>query len=187
MKKKFLTVLCIMLLIGTMLGGCAGQTDSDISDAGQSESETAEDDSLTTAEDAEAEDSVSQDSEISLADGVYTVDFDTDSSMFHINEAYDGKATLTVADGEMTVHITLVSKNIVNLYLGLAEDAADHEADWLMPTEDEVTYSDGYTETVYGFDVPVETLNEEFDLAIIGTKGTWYDHRVSVSNPEPEE
>ena len=24
-----------------------------------------------------------------------------------------------------------------------------------------------------------------FDLALVGTKGTWYDHKVSVSNPEP--
>ena len=26
-------------------------------------------------------------------------------------------------------------------------------------------------------------LGEEFDLALIGTKGKWYDHKVSVSNP----
>ena len=25
-------------------------------------------------------------------------------------------------------------------------------------------------------------LNEEFDVAIIGTKGKWYDHKVSVTN-----
>ncbi|MCD8123504.1 MAG: sirohydrochlorin cobaltochelatase [Lachnospiraceae bacterium] len=121
-----------------------------------------------------------------LADGTYTVDFDTDSSMFHINEALDGKATLTVENGEMTVHITLVSQNIVNLYVGLAEDAEADGAEILEPTVDTVTYSDGTSEEVYGFDVPVETLDEEFDLAILGTKGTWYDHKVSVSNPEAE-
>lgn len=27
-------------------------------------------------------------------------------------------------------------------------------------------------------------LDEEFDLALIGTKGKWYDHKVRVSNPE---
>ena len=53
-----------------------------------------------------------------------------------------------------------------------------------MPTEDTVTYSDGTTETVHGFDVPVPALDEEFDLALIGKKGKWYDHRVSVSSPE---
>ena len=30
-----------------------------------------------------------------LKDGVYTADFDTDSNMFHVNEAKDGKGTLT--------------------------------------------------------------------------------------------
>ena len=43
------------------------------------------------------------------------------------------------------------------------------------------------TEEVYGFDVPVPALDEEFDLALIGSKGIWYDHKVSVSNPEPIE
>ncbi len=33
--------------------------------------------------------------EAALPDGVYTADFDTDSSMFHANEANDGKGTLT--------------------------------------------------------------------------------------------
>ena len=41
------------------------------------------------------------------------------------------------------------------------------------------------TEVVYGFDVPVPVLDEEFDLALVGTKGTWYDHKVTVSNPKP--
>ncbi len=101
--------------------------------------------------------------------------------MFHINEAYDNRATLTVANGAMTVHITLPSKNIVNLFPGLADDAAKDGANLLQPTEDEVTYSDGLTETVYGFDVPVPYLDREFDLALIGTKGVWYDHKVTVS------
>ena len=101
--------------------------------------------------------------------------------MFHINEAYDNRAVLTVKDGEMTVHITLPSKNILNLYPGLADDAAKDGAVLLQPTEDEVTYSDGMTETVYGFDVQVPYLDREFDLALIGTKGVWYDHKVTVS------
>lgn len=58
-----------------------------------------------------------------LADGTYTAEFSTDSSMFHVSEACDGKGTLTVKDGKMTMHISLGSKNILNLYLGLAKDA----------------------------------------------------------------
>ena len=122
--------------------------------------------------------------EQALPDGVYTADFDTDSSMFHVSEACEGKGTLTVEGGVMSIHISLGSKNILNLYPGLAEDARKEGAELLQPTEDTVTYSDGLSETVYGFDVPVPALDEEFDLALIGKKGKWYDHKVSVSNPE---
>lgn len=115
-----------------------------------------------------------------LPDGVYTAEFDTDSSMFHANEACDGKGTLTVENGQMTFHVSLASTHIVNLYLGKASDAADHEADWLQPTTDTVTYSDGTSEEVYGFDIPVSAVDADFDLAILGTKGKWYDHVVSV-------
>ena len=31
--------------------------------------------------------------------------------------------------------------------------------------------------------MPVPALGEEFDLALIGKKGTWYDHKVRVENP----
>ena len=127
----------------------------------------------------------SQGEKAPVADGTYTVKFDTDSSMFHINEAYKGKATLTVKDGKMTVHITLASKKIINLYYGLAADAAKAGAKIIAPTTDTVEYSDGTTEEVYGFDVPVPYLDKEFDCAILGTKGTWYDHKVSVSDPQP--
>ena len=122
-----------------------------------------------------------------LADGVYSAEFNTDSSMFRVNEACEGRGTLTVQDGAMSIHISLVSKNIVHLFPGTAEEAQQTEAMWLEPTIDTVTYSDGIREEVYGFDVPVSALDETFDLAILGTKGTWYDHKVSVSAPRPLE
>ena len=122
-----------------------------------------------------------------LADGAYTALFITDSSMFHVNEACDGRGTLTVKDGEMTIHVTLASKNILNLFFGLAENAKQEGAVLLTPTEDEVTYPDGMTETVYGFDIPVPAIDEAFDVALIGKKGKWYDHKVTVSDPIPME
>ncbi len=118
-----------------------------------------------------------------LADGEYQAKFTTDSSMFHINEAYNNMGTLTVKGGVMTIHISLPSENIVNLYPGLAADAQKDGAQLLQPTKDEVTYDDGTTETVNGFDVPVPYLDKEFDLALVGTKGTWYDHKVVVASP----
>ena len=133
-----------------------------------------------------ASESAAASSALALEDGTYTAEFDTDSSMFHVNEADNGKGTLTVEDGQMTIHIRLASTHIVNLYVGMAADAPDHEADWLQPTTDTVTYSDGTSEEVYGFDVPVEALDADFQLAILGTKGKWYDHTVSVRNVEAQ-
>lgn len=121
--------------------------------------------------------------EAGLPDGTYTAKFQTDSSMFRVSEVCDGRGTLTVENGKMTLHISLGSKKIVNLYPGFAEDAAKDGAELLQPTEDTVTYSDGMTEEVYGFDIPVPALDTEFDLALIGTKEKWYDHKVSVSDP----
>ena len=119
-----------------------------------------------------------------LEDGEYQVKFTTDSSMFKINESLNDMGTLTVKGGKMTIHITLVSENIVNLFPGLAEDAQKDGAELLEPTKDEVKYDDGTTETVNGFDVPVPYLDKECDLALIGTKGKWYDHKVIVESPE---
>ena len=118
-----------------------------------------------------------------LEDGTYEAEFKTDSGMFHVNEACNGRGVLTVKDGQMSIHISLTSKNIVNLFVGKAADAKKDGAELLQPTTDTVTYDDGTTEEVNGFDVPVKALDKDFDLALIGTKGKWYDHTVSVTNP----
>lgn len=39
---------------------------------------------------------------------------------------------------------------------------------------------------VYGFDVPIPAIDEEFDVALIGKKNKWYDHKVKVTNPQKE-
>ena len=190
MKAK--TLMNKIIIVGglsacLLLGGCgAGQA----ADATSAESTVAAQEStVTPTESTETAETVSTETaqnEAQLPDGVYTAEFSTDSSMFHVSEACDGKGTLTVKDGVMTIHISLGSKKILNLYPGLAEDAAKDGAVLLEPTTDTVTYSDGMTEEVYGFDVPVPVIGEEFDLALIGTKGKWYDHKVKVSDPVAE-
>lgn len=191
MKAK--TLMNKIIIVGglsacLLLGGCgAGQA----ADATSAESTVAAQEStVTPTEITETAETVSTEiaqDKAQLPDGVYTAEFSTDSSMFHVSEACDGKGTLTVKDGVMTIHISLGSKKILNLYPGLAEDAAKDGAVLLEPTTDTVTYSDGMTEEVYGFDVPVPVIGEEFDLALIGTKGKWYDHKVKVSDPVAED
>lgn len=178
--RKLYAFLLILGMILSLLTGCGGAGTA--SDAPASSSA-----GTVTASDAASSSEESNIQEPALPDGVYSAEFETDSSMFRVNEACDGKGTLTVQDGKMTIHVSLMSQKIVNLFPGTAEDAEKEGAVWLEPTVDTVTYSDGLSEEVYGFDVPVPAIGEEFDLALVGTKGTWYDHKVSVQNPEPLE
>ena len=169
--NQFLSLSVVSALLLTCLSGCAGSSST------ASGSEAASSAAVSSAAASEI---------AALPDGVYSADFVTDSGMFHANEACNGKGTLTVENGKMTFHVSLVSKKVVNLYPGAAADAEDHKTDWLIPTLDTVTYSDGTSEEVYGFDIPVTALDEDFALALLGSKGKWYDHTVSVCNAQPK-
>ena len=148
--------LASITLAALLLAGC-----------GASASTTAESASAaaSTVETAPATTEAPAEEPAALPDGVYTAEFKTDSSMFHASEAVDGMGTLTVENGVMTFHVSLQSQKIVNLYLGMAADATSDE--------------------VYGFDIPVQAVDTDFQLAILGTKGTWYDHTVSVADAQP--
>ena len=178
--KKTIRIIPVLLAV-LLLAGCGTPTTPAVTAAPTVAEETAAVTSATPTQETEPAVAAKV-----LPDGEYTVDFETDSGMFRANEACNGKGTLTVKDGIQTLHVSLQSKKIVNLYVGTAEDAQQSGAVWLEPTLDTVTYSDGLSEEVFGFDIPVVSVGQEFDLAIIGTKGVWYDHRVSVQNPVPQ-
>ena len=166
--KKLLALTLAALLLAAVLTGCASApAEPPAADSQPTQTEQPAAEEPAAEQPAAEEEPVAE--EPALADGVYTADFDTDSSMFHANEACDGKGTLTVKDGEMTIHVSLVSKTILNLFPGLAEDAQKDGAVLLQPTTDTVTYSDGLSDEVYGFDIPVEALDEDFQLRLRGT------------------
>ena len=165
MKKKQITALLLSVFLIFGCSACAGNTN---------ESSASSETSVSSAEPTPTEEP-----DVVPEDGVYTAEFKTDSSMFQANEACEGMGTLTVENGEMTFHVSLRSKKILNLYLGTAEDAKQNESEWLQPTTDTVTYKDGTSEEVYGFDIPLKSVDRDFDLALIGTKGTWYDHKAA--------
>lgn len=188
MKKKSMILIGAAVILA-VLTACSGNKPEQVPVSERisevvSVSETVSEETVSEIVTSEAE---PVKTENTLADGLYYAEFNTDSTMFHANETCDGKGLLTVKDGEMTIHVSLPSKTIQNLYSGLAEDAQKEGAELLQPTIDEVTYDDGLTEEVNGFDIPVPYLNDEFDLALIGKKGIWYDHKVFVSNPEPAD
>ena len=178
--KKMIRLISV-LLSALLLAGCGAPAAPAVTTAPTVAEETAAVTSATPTQETEPAVAAKV-----LPDGEYTVDFETDSGMFRANEACNGKGTLTVKDGIQTLHVSLQSKKIVNLYVGTAEDAQQSGAVWLEPIVDTVTYSDGLSEEVFGFDIPVVSVGQEFDLAIIGTKGVWYNHRVSVRNPVPQ-
>ena len=186
--SKIKTIFLTGVLVFSMafMSACAGKTE-DQQEAAVEETAPAAKEVTEEPEESEAAAEVQEDTaettQAILPDGTYDAEFSTDSSMFHVSEACDGKGVLTVENGQMTIHVSLASKKILNLYPGSAEDAQKDGAQLLEPTVDEVTYSDGLTDEVYGFDIPVPALDEEFDVALIGTKGKWYDHKVCVSNP----
>ena len=157
-KKLLIAVLAVMMIAVFCFTGCGG--------SGESEEAAAP-----------------EVNEYGLADNTYVATFTTDNGMFHVNEANNNKGILTVENGEMTIHVSLAGKGILNLYPGLAEDAQKEGAVLLEPTTDTVVYSDGMEEEVYGFDIPVPAIGEEFDCALVGKKGKWYDHKVMVSDP----
>ena len=177
MKKAMVLAACVLALMAALCMGCSSGSSSSSASASASGASAT----------ASTQSSASGQGDSQLAAGVYTVDVDTDSSMFHVNESKDGKGELTVSeDGTMSVHMTLVSKRITNLYAGTADEAKANPDGVIEPTTDKVTYSDGYEEEVYGFDVPVPALDEGFAVAILGEKGSWYDHEVTISNPVKE-
>ena len=150
-------------------------------------SETVSAASASTSESGNAVSAASspQETGTTLEDGIYMAKFDTDSNMFRVNDMDYGRGVLTVKNGKMSIHIRLVSQNIVNLFYGNKEDAQKEGAELIDPTVETVDYGDGTTEDVNCFDVPVPALDQEFTVSLIGTHGNWYEHQVTVSDPVP--
>ena len=175
--KRMTCIFLLLALLCTLFTGCGSKKQPEPSPAPEQSA---------PAEEA-AEPAAEETAEAPLPDGEYIAIFTTDSSMFHVNEAYNDEGILTVENGQMTIHVALAGKGILNLFPGSAEDAQAEGAVLLEPTTDTVKYNDGTTEEVYGFDIPVPALDEEFPCALVGKKGTWYDHMVVVSDPQPVE
>lgn len=193
MKAKL--AISTAFLAAIMLTGCRGASEVQVQPQNAPAEEAAQAAVPTVAEDITEETTVAEPTEVpeeetpdpGIPDGIYMANFDTDGSMFHVNETMDGKGMLTVLDGKMSIHLVMPSKNVINLFRGTAEDAQKEGAVLIEPVIEEVTYDDGLTEEVYAFDVSVPVLGEEFDCALVGTKGKWYDHKVVVSDPVPYE
>ena len=110
-----------------------------------------------------------------LADGTYDIEVETDSSMFHSDSC-----TLTVADGTYVAALVLPGEGFSRLYFGTAEEA--------ITASDDLIYDYRLNdEGKYTFDIPVEALDEELQIAAFGQRrDTWYDHTIIFHAPEGE-
>ena len=139
-RNKFTYIVAMTLVCAMSLAACGNKNAK-----AETESKKAVQDATESTKKAEKTE------KIALSDGTYTAEFTTDSSMFHVNDVYDNKGTLIVKDGKATIHVTLTSTHIVNLFLGTAKDASKDKAELLEPTVETVDYGDGTTEEVNAF------------------------------------
>lgn len=95
MKKKLLVLVLSAVMAVGMMSGCGAKSD------------TSDGEAKVEQEASSKEDKKEETPKCELEDGTYTAEFKTDSGMFHVNEANDGKGTLTVKDGKMTIHVSL--------------------------------------------------------------------------------
>ena len=105
MKRKLITIFSTLLLVCSLFCGCADK--NNVQENNIKEDTPATEYSVNTeSEEPSAQNEVVEEVEKAvIPDGMYKADFDTDSSMFHVSEACDGKGILTVKNGEMTIHI----------------------------------------------------------------------------------
>ena len=93
MKRRIAVLAAVFALAVGMLGGCGNnaQPAADSTKAEENSMDTSAQDEIVkdTADEAQQP---SDDVQIpALEDGIYDAEFNTDSSMFHVNEANDGR------------------------------------------------------------------------------------------------
>ena len=128
------------------------------------------------------------------ADGEYETSAEVTGSMFRVISS-----RLIVKDGKLKASILLSGTGYDYLYTGTAaEAAAADEKSWIAPTGSE-TYTDtktGAEKTGYRFEIPVEELDKQMDVAVRSAKKkTWADKTVTIHStaaiptvtPEPTE
>ena len=103
-----------------------------------------------------------------LADGVYTIDVESSSSMFKVV-----KAELTVEGGKMGAVLTLSGTGYEKLYMGTGEEAAGASEEEMIPFVEDA-------EGAYTYTVPVEALDQPVNCAAFSRKKQqWYDRELT--------
>lgn len=102
-----------------------------------------------------------------VEDGVYPVEVESSSSMFHVTAA-----ELTVREGKMEAILTLSGEGYLKLFMGTAAEAAASDGSSFI---DYVTDAEGK----YTYTVPVEALDLPIECAAFSrNKEKWYDRQI---------
>lgn len=178
--RKYILCAGIVGLVA-LSSGCGQKTDSGATSQAVSEqADTKENAETSGAAGAETEKETAPTVQVvtddmvpveadALKDGVYPVEVDSSSSMFHITEA-----ELTVADGKMSAKLTLSGSGYGKVFMGTGEEAEKAgEGDYIQAEES----ADGKNV----FEIPVEALDKGIDCAAYSKKKeTWYDRTLVV-------
>ena len=121
MKKTIALLMTLMLITATAAGCGSGSSGAPAAADTGATAQTEAGEAGKTGE--SGQEGTTAENGAPIADGMYQAEFNTDGSMFHVNETKDGKGILIVSDGKMTIHVVMPSKNTVNLFCGTAEDA----------------------------------------------------------------
>ena len=98
-----------------------------------------------------------------IKNGTYSIETDTDSSMFKIINC-----ELTVTDESMNAVVTLSGTGYGKIFMGTVEELIEDEAiDFTL------------SEERHSFTVSVSALDKDLPCAALGTKsGNWFDHNI---------
>ena len=176
--RKYILCAGIVGLVG-LSSGCGQKTDSGATSQAVSEqADTKENAETSGAAGAETEKETAPTVQVvtddmvpveadALKDGVYPVEVDSSSSMFHITEA-----ELTVADGKMSAKLTLSGSGYGKVFMGTGEEAVKADESAYIQAVD----ADGKCT----FEIPVKALDEAIDCAAFSKKKEkWYDRKLA--------
>lgn len=160
--SSIVAVVAALALTCTLGAGCAQNQSSD--DAASNEATPTEQSATDEAASGESSSPLTVDQ---VADGTYSIDVDSSSSMFRVV-----KAELTVENGSMSCVLTLSGTGYGKLFMGTSDEAAAADESECIPFVED---ADG----AYTYTVPVEALDKEIDCAAWSIrKEQWYDRTL---------
>lgn len=79
-------------------------------------------------------------------------------------------------DGSMEVEITYPGSSFLKMYLGTAEEATDEE----KQDKDKLYQAKKQSDGSYKYTIPLSKWDEAFSAAVLSSKGSWKDNKITV-------